>query len=79
MIRIALPWLVFAYLLLFLAGIFFVWMLNAAFRRYREARLLRHRLQCTVCGTGYEDKTPEKLPICPQCGKPNERGKLKAY
>ena len=79
MIRADLPWLVFIYLLVFLTGIFVVWTFNATLRKRREARRLRHRLQCAICGTGYEDKTPETLPVCPNCGRANERTKLKAY
>jgi len=79
MIRTEIPLLIFFYLLAFLTGIFLVWAFYATVRKYRAVRLQRHRVQCTICGTNYEDKTREKLPRCPRCGRMNERVKLKAY
>lgn len=79
MIRVELPWLVFAYLLVFLAAIFAVWIAYEMVRRFREARELRHRLQCAVCGMLFEDRTKAPLPRCPRCGSLNERNKLKIY
>jgi uncharacterized C2H2 Zn-finger protein len=79
MIRIALPWLVFAYLLVFLAAIFTVWIAYEMVRRFRENRGVRHRLQCAICGMLYEDRTKTPLPHCPRCGSLNERQKLKIY
>jgi len=79
MIRVGLPWLVFDYLLVFLAAIFAVWIAYEMVRRFRERRPLRDRLQCAICGMEYEDRSPTPLPACPRCGSLNERLKLKYY
>ena len=79
MIRLSLPWLVFVYLLVFLSAIFFFWIAYEMVRRFREKRVLRHRLQCAICGMEYEDRTTAVLPRCPRCGSLNERFKLKAF
>lgn len=79
MIRIALPWLVFAYLLVFLALIFTVWIAYEMVRRFREVREARHRLQCAICGMLYEDRSREPLPRCPRCGSLNERINPRIY
>ena len=79
MIRIALPWLVFAYLLVFLAAIFTAWIAYEIVRRFRETRALRHRLQCAICGMIFEDRTPAELPHCPRCGSLTERNKMKNF
>jgi rRNA maturation endonuclease Nob1 len=79
MIRIALPWLVFAYLLVFLAAIFSVWIAYEFVRRIRETRSQRHRLQCVLCGMLFEDRTEVGLPRCPRCGSLNERKPVKIF
>lgn len=79
MIRIELPWLVFVYLLVFLAAIFAIWIACEMARRLRENRFLHHRLQCVICGAQYEDRTSTLLPRCPRCGSLNERYKLRGY
>ena len=79
MIKLSLPWLVFVYLMVFLAAIFLVWVAYEMVRKIRENRSMRYRLQCAICGMGYEDRTPTVLPRCPRCGSLNERLKLKAY
>lgn len=79
MIRIELPWLIFAYLLVFLAGIFAVWIAYEVVRRVRDSRNLRNRLQCAMCGMVYEDRTSNALPPCPRCGSPNERSRIRIY
>lgn len=79
MIPLSLSWIVFTYLLVFLAAIFVVWIAYEMVGRFREHRALRHRLQCAICGMEYEDSTPAILPRCPRCGSLNERFKLKKY
>ncbi len=32
-------------------------------------------LSCRACGTLYPDRSREKFPKCPYCGRPNERGR----
>jgi len=79
MIRLSLPYLVFAYMLIFLAAIFTVWIAYEMARRYREGRTTWHRIRCALCGMEYEDRSPEILPRCPRCGGRNERSRIKNY
>ena len=79
MIRISLPWLVCVYLLVFLGAIFIAWIAYEMVRKFRESRSLRHRLNCTICGMDYEDRTKTLLPRCPHCGSLNERFQLRVY
>jgi uncharacterized OB-fold protein len=47
---------------------------RAIWRTFRSARQRRRRqIQCVLCGTIYEDPSPEPLPRCPNCSRPNER------
>lgn len=64
---------VFLYLLVFLVGIFGVWLAAEAIRRRRERLSRRRQLQCRLCGKQFEDRSPEELPRCPHCGSRNER------
>ena len=73
MIPIELPWLVFVCLLVFLAGIFFVWIGYEIARRQRANRALRNRLRCRVCSMEFADNSRDSLAVCPQCGSLNER------
>lgn len=79
MIDLELPWLVFAYLLVFLTVIFSAWIAYEAVRRFRERNALRGRLQCGICGMEYEDLSDEELPKCPRCGSLNERQRIKSF
>lgn len=79
MIDLGLSWLVFAYLLVFLAAIFSVWIAYEMVRKFRDRNSLRYRLQCGICGMEYEDRSQVELPRCPRCGSLNERSRLKAY
>jgi hypothetical protein len=73
MIRVSLTFLIYIYLLLFLAGIFCFWLLYE-WRRGRETRrAMQFRVKCTICGMDYEDKEANPLPRCPRCGSLNER------
>ncbi|MFZ4774339.1 MAG: hypothetical protein ACOYM3_03185 [Terrimicrobiaceae bacterium] len=75
MIRIELSWLVFVCLLVFLTGIFFVWIGYEIARRHRANRALRNRLRCPVCSMEYEENSASMLATCPRCGSLNERTK----
>lgn len=75
MIRIELEWLVFVCLLVFLTGIFSVWIGYEFARRQNARRALRHRLRCPVCSMEYEEHSPDLLATCPRCGSLNERSK----
>jgi uncharacterized C2H2 Zn-finger protein len=73
MIRVSLTALVFIYLAVFLAVIFFVWITRNLRRIRREKEDLRHRLRCTLCGFEFEDRSSELLARCPRCASLNER------
>jgi predicted RNA-binding Zn-ribbon protein involved in translation (DUF1610 family) len=75
MIRIELSWLVFICLLVFLSGIFFVWISYEIARRQTAKRALRNRLRCAVCSMEFADDSQDVLPACPRCGSLNERRK----
>ena len=75
MIRIELSWLVFVCLLVFLCGIFFVWIGYEVARRQNAVRALRNRLRCRVCSMEFTEDSPGDLATCPRCGSLNERVK----
>ncbi len=73
MIRVDLTVLVFLYLAAFLLVVGVAALLDAR-RRARQARHALHfRLRCAICGLEFEDRTEAALPVCPRCGRPNER------
>lgn len=73
MIALPLPWFVFLYLALFLAGILVLWAGYELVRR-RQTRLAAHnRIFCRICGSRYLDTTHAALLDCPVCGSRNER------
>ena len=73
MSRIELSWLVFVCLLVFLSGIFFVWIGYEIARRRASRRSLKRRLRCRVCSMEFSDDSTDDLPACPRCGSLNER------
>jgi len=75
MIHIELSWLVFTCLLVFLSGIFCVWISYELVRRQKANRALRNRLRCRVCSLEFSDDSPHALATCPRCGSLNERVK----
>lgn len=79
MIRLTLPWLVFVYMMVFLATIFTAWIAYEMVRRFREGRFRGNRIRCALCGMEYEDRSPEPLPRCPRCRSLNERTRVKIY
>ena len=79
MIRIPLPWLVFTGLLIFLAGIYFVWICYEIARRIQEATRRRHCIRCRLCSYEFHGTPESQLPRCPQCGTPNERFRPKFF
>lgn len=64
---------VFIYLLVFLAGIFLVWVSYEMIRWSREKQSYNHHLHCRLCGSEFEDRTATEVPRCPHCGNLNER------
>mgnify|MGYP000169455766 CR=1 FL=1 len=73
MIRVSLAQLVAVYLCLFLGCILTLWLSYGARRQFRQNRRSRNRLQCTVCGLAYEDRSAAIVPECPRCLSRNER------
>ena len=73
MIPIELSWLVFVCLLVFLSGIFFVWIGYEVARRQTATRALRNRFRCRVCSMEFSDDSSGALATCPRCGSLNER------
>lgn len=65
------------YLVVFLAAIFVLWIAYKMAGKSNEKYLLRHPLQCPLCGMKFEDNSSALLPQCPQCGSLNERDYLK--
>lgn len=42
-------------------------------RSYRKRRFLQI-VQCPVCGEVFDDRSSEKMPECPSCGRKTIRG-----
>jgi predicted RNA-binding Zn-ribbon protein involved in translation (DUF1610 family) len=57
-----------------LLGIGFVVFLAHLNRRGRIRLRKREIVTCRVCGHVYKDKTKERHPLCPECGRANDRG-----
>jgi len=79
MIRVEFPWLVFLCLLVFLSGIFGVWICYEIVRRFQARRSLRGRVRCAVCSMEFRPPTTEELPVCPHCGSKNERQRPRIF
>ena len=73
MIRVHLTVIVFLYLAAFLLVIGGASLLDERRRARRARRALHFRLRCAICGLEFEDRSPAPLPLCPRCGRPNER------
>ena len=73
MISITLPWFVFLYLSLFLAGILILWIGYEMIRKRHSIAIARDRVFCRICGSRYTDTSPSNLLHCPVCGSLNER------
>lgn len=76
MIRLPLTVIVFIYLFVFLGVVACAWIVEEWRRRAEVRRALRFRLRCAVCALEFEDRSSAVLPICPRCGRPNERTEL---
>jgi hypothetical protein len=72
MIPISIPWLVFAALIVFLAGIFFVWICYEIARKRHAANDRKDFIQCHLCARKFTAERLVSLPLCPYCGSPNE-------
>ena len=72
MISIPLPWLVFTALIIFLAGIFFVWICYEIARNLQAAKDRKDRIRCHLCAREFIAEKTANLPRCPHCGSPNE-------
>ena len=77
MIRLTLPWLVFAALFIFLVGIILAWIGYAIMRRRSEKQKLLSWTRCTNCAYAFNMDATDALTRCPQCDSLNERQPLK--
>lgn len=73
MIQVSLPQLLVFYLAIVLGGLFLIWTYNEIARSIRRRKLRRFQVVCQVCNYHYEDRSEDSLPVCPECGRPNER------
>lgn len=73
MIQVSLPQLIMIYLAIIIGGMFVLWIGTEVARRFRSRKLRRFQVVCGVCGCHFEDRSSELLPLCPECGRPNER------
>jgi len=73
MIPITLPWFVFLYLALFLAGILILWIGYEIIRKRHTNSIAKNRLFCRICGSRYTDTSTAELLNCPACGSLNDR------
>lgn len=73
MIPVSFPWFVAAYLAIFLAGVLLLWIVYELACKKEERRASRICLLCRICGSRYRNETAEELPVCPVCGRRNER------
>jgi hypothetical protein len=79
MIPITLPWFVFLYLALFLAGILILWIGYEMIRKLHANAIARDRVFCRICGSRYTDTTTASLLNCPVCGSLNERSTQEGF
>ena len=73
MIRVHLTVIISLYLSAFLLIVAGAWMFDERRRARRTRRALQFRLRCAICGFEFEDRSAAPLPVCPRCGRPNER------
>ena len=73
MIRVHLTVIVFLYLAAFLLVVGAAVVLDERRRARQARRALHFRLRCAICGLEFEDRSEAALPVCPRCGRPNER------
>jgi DNA-directed RNA polymerase subunit RPC12/RpoP len=85
MIPVSLTGFVFVYLLVFLAGIFGIWIAYEMVRRRRQIQCMQRRLQCRMCGMEFENRNDHAIPEepglvrCPRCGARNESSNHQLY
>lgn len=46
-------------------------------RRSSQRATQRHIVICRVCENLYQDRSREVAPVCPECGRANDRGRSK--
>jgi rRNA maturation endonuclease Nob1 len=76
MIRVPLTIIVSLYLFACLAVLCALWLRDEHKRVREAARTLQFRLRCAICGFEFEDLSDVPLPLCPRCGRPNERVRI---
>jgi len=60
------------YVIVFLAGVFALWIASAVARNSRLRRAMRHRVRCVLCAFECDATSPDGLVRCPRCGALNE-------
>lgn len=73
MIPLTLPWFVFFYLAIGIAGVLTLWAGYELLRRRQARDSARSRVFCRICGSRYRDTSLDNPPTCPVCGSKNER------
>jgi hypothetical protein len=79
MISITLPWFVFIYLALFLAGILILWIGYEMIRKHHANVVARNRVFCRICSSRYTDTTSSDILNCPVCGSLNDRSTQEGF
>lgn len=73
MIHVTLSDLMVIYLLLLLGGVGTMWVVRKAITIRDAWRLRRSFVICQACSHHYYDDSGATLPVCPECGRANER------
>ena len=73
MIHVTLSELMVIYLLLLLGGVGTMWMVRKVGSVRRAWRLRKTFVICQACSHHYQDSSETTLPVCPECGRANER------
>ena len=73
MIHVTLSDLLVIYLLLLVGSVGTLWVVRKAGSIRDAWRLRKSFVICQACGHHYYDATGQTLPVCPDCGRANER------
>jgi ribosomal protein L37E len=73
MIHVTLSQLLVIYLLLMLGGVGTIWLVRKVESMRDAWRLRKSFVICQACGNHYYDASGKTLPVCPECGRANER------
>jgi hypothetical protein len=73
MIHVTLSEMLVIYLLLMLGGVGSIWLIRKVVSMREAWRLRKSFVICQACGHHYYDASGMTLPVCPECGRANER------